>query len=167
MDGTAGIGHDTLLLAQLVGSAGKVYAFDIQDSALAATADRLQQHQLIERVQLIHAGHQHLARHVKQPIAAAIFNMGYLPRGDHNITTQAETSIAALQAALALLQPRGILIAVLYHGHEQGKPETAAILSFAQALPQTQYRALRYEFINQQNCPPIVLAIEKLATAGK
>ena len=167
LDGTAGNGHDTLLLAQLVGSAGKVYAFDIQDSALAATADRLQQHQLIERVQLIHAGHQHLARHVKQPIAAAIFNMGYLPRGDHNITTQAETSIAALQAALALLQPRGILIAVLYHGHEQGKPETAAILSFAQALPQTQYRALRYEFINQQNCPPIVLAIEKLATAGK
>ena len=117
LDGTAGNGHDTLLLAQLVGSAGKVYAFDIQDSALAAT--------------------------------------------------QAETSIAALQAALALLQPRGILIAVLYHGHEQGKPETAAILSFAQALPQTQYRALRYEFINQQNCPPIVLAIEKLATAGK
>ena len=118
-------------------------------------------------MQLIHAGHQHLARHVKQPIAAAIFNMGYLPRGNHNITTQAETSITALQAALALLQPRGILIAVLYHGHEQGKPETAAILSFAQALPQTQYRALRYEFINQQNCPPIVLAIEKLATAGK
>ena len=59
------------------------------------------------------------------------------------------------------------LIAVLYHGHEQGKSETAAVLAFAQNLPQTEYRSLRYEFINQQNCPPIVLAIEKLATAGK
>jgi len=56
---------------------------------------------------------------------------------------------------------------ILGGGFAPRRPETAAILSFAQALPQTQYRALRYEFINQQNCPPIVLAIEKLATAGK
>ncbi|MDU4300787.1 MAG: rRNA methyltransferase, partial [Eikenella corrodens] len=40
VDATAGNGHDTLFLAQCVGSGGRVYAFDIQPQALAATQAR-------------------------------------------------------------------------------------------------------------------------------
>lgn len=162
MDGTAGNGHDTLLLAQLVGDAGSVYAFDVQQQAIDNTTARLQQHQLQHRVHLIHAGHQHAAEFVPNNLSAAVFNFGYLPRGDHRITTQTDTSLQAVQAALSLLREHGILCAVLYHGHEAGKPETAAILQYTSQLPQNQFRVLRYEFINQQNCPPIVLAIEKI-----
>ena len=60
----------------------------------------------------------------------------------------------------------GLLAAVLYHGHEAGKPETAVLSDFAAALPQEQYRVLRYTFPNQRNCPPVVLAVEKLAEAA-
>lgn len=161
VDGTAGNGHDTLMLAECVGAEGCVYAFDIQTAALAATQQRLQQHGLQQRVRLIHDSHANLAAHVPANIAAAVFNFGYLPKGDKNITTQTESSIAAVSAALSLLRPNGLLAAALYHGHEQGKPETAALLAFAAALPQQQFSVLKYEFINRQNSPPIALLIEK------
>ena len=100
------------------------------------------------------------------PLAAAVFNFGYLPRGSKHIATQAETSLAAVKSALSLLRAGGLLAAVLYHGHEAGKPETAVLSDFAAALPQEQYRVLRYTFPNQRNCPPVVLAVEKLAEAA-
>ena len=37
LDGTAGNGHDTLFLVNLVGDAGKVFAFDVQKSSLEKT----------------------------------------------------------------------------------------------------------------------------------
>jgi tRNA A58 N-methylase Trm61 len=37
VDATCGNGHDTVELAQLVGSSGKVFAFDVQSTAIHAT----------------------------------------------------------------------------------------------------------------------------------
>lgn len=161
VDGTMGNGNDTLHLAQLVGDTGHVYAFDIQEDALLATQARLEAAALAHRVSLIHAGHEHMSNFVPPHIAAAVFNFGYLPRGDHRITTQPETSLQAIQAALNLLKPNGLLILVIYQGHETGKQESQAITQFTSQLPQQQFRVLRYEFINQINSPPLILAIEK------
>ncbi len=162
MDGTAGNGYDTAFLAQCVGESGRVVAFDIQSAAIEATQNRLLQLGLADRVQLIQDGHQYAAQYISQPLSAAVFNFGYLPRGDKSITTQAKTSVAAVQAALDALQAQGIVCAVLYHGHAAGKPEMQALLDYASSLPHNRFRVLRYEFINKQNCPPILLAIEKL-----
>ena len=41
IDATMGNGNDTLLLSQLCGTSGKVYAFDIQKQALEATQAKL------------------------------------------------------------------------------------------------------------------------------
>ena len=41
-DFTMGNGYDTLFLSQTVGETGKVFAFDIQPSALASTEKRLE-----------------------------------------------------------------------------------------------------------------------------
>ncbi len=38
IDATCGNGHDTLFLSQTVGSAGKVYGFDIQEQAIQKNA---------------------------------------------------------------------------------------------------------------------------------
>lgn len=164
IDGTMGNGHDTLLLAQLVGRSGCVYAFDIQSAALVATEQRLQQADMLASVKLIQAGHEMLAQYVPSGVAAAVFNFGYLPRGNHEITTLPQTSLLAVQAALDLLKVNGLLVLVLYHGHEMGKLESRAISNFVVSLPQNRYRVLRYEFVNQVNCPPFILAIEKLYT---
>ena len=162
LDGTAGNGHDTLLLAQCVGSGGKVWAFDIQLQALDETARRLQEAGAEAAVEYIHAGHENLSDYVKEPLAAAVFNFGWLPGSDKALTTRADTSIRALASALALLERGGLLAAVVYPGHEAGRLEACAVEHWAQSLPQQQYAVLKYGFINRQNSPPYLLAVEKL-----
>ena len=60
VDATMGNGHDTVFLAGLVGEAGKVYAFDIQNQALQTTQAKLLQKALIDRVALISDGHENI-----------------------------------------------------------------------------------------------------------
>lgn len=162
IDGTAGNGHDTLFLAQTVGTHGKVWAFDTQTQALEQTRRRLEEAQTGADISLIHDGHENLHQYITEPVHAAIFNFGWLPGGDKTHTTHPETSIAALTAALGLLQEGGLLAAVLYPGHATGQHEAQAIEKWSQNLPQQQYAVLRYGFTNRRNHPPYLLAFEKL-----
>ena len=43
VDATMGNGHDTLMLCDAVGAGGRVYAFDVQEQALAETEKRLRE----------------------------------------------------------------------------------------------------------------------------
>ena len=65
LDGTAGNGHDTLLLAQCVGG-GKVWAFDVQPQALQQTRRRLEEAGV--SAELICDGHEKLADYVDRPL---------------------------------------------------------------------------------------------------
>lgn len=160
VDATMGNGHDTLLLAQLVGEQGHVYSFDIQDIALTTTRQRLEHAQLTTHVTLIHDSHHQINHYIQQPIHAAIFNLGYLPKGDHHITTTFQTTQQAVNQLLDKLLPKGIIILVLYSGHDNGL-EAQAIFNYAQQLDQQFYNVLQYQFINQRNAPPQVIVIEK------
>ena len=53
IDGTAGNGHDTLFLAELVGETGHVYSFDVQKEAIINTQHKLEAANLTQ-VSLIH-----------------------------------------------------------------------------------------------------------------
>lgn len=163
LDATAGQGHDTLFLAQCVGEEGRVFAFDIQQEAVQATTARLQAAALMHRVILYHAAHEHLAHYVREPLAAAVFNCGYLPGGDKSRSTQAQSTLAAMRQAVDLLRPQGVLVAVLYPGHAAGATEANAVCAWMQTLPQQAYAVLRYEFINRINQPPFIVAVEKYA----
>lgn len=138
VDATAGNGHDTLFLARTVGDAGHVWAFDIQTAALDATRKRLEAAGVAERVTLIRDGHQHLERHLPDQargrIRAVTFNLGYLPGGDHGIITRPETSLAALEAARAVLGPDGIISLMIYRGHSGGLEEFEAIRAWLQQV---------------------------------
>ena len=158
VDGTAGNGHDTLFLAELTGASGKVFAFDIQAEAIAATGERVQE---FEHVELVHDSHAKIKEYVTEPISAAVFNLGYLPKGDHSIITKAQSTLMALEQCLDLLKANGLLLIVVYSGHEGGSEERDAVLEFVTALPQKSFDVLKYEFINQQHSPPFLLAVEK------
>lgn len=166
VDATAGNGHDTLRLAQLAGTNGLVYAFDVQAAALEATRARLQAAGLDDgRVCLVEAGHQTLADYVARPADVAVFNCGYLPGGDKSRTTQTDTTLQAVAQALAVLKPGGLLTVALYPGHEEGAREAEAVRQWLSALPQQAYAVLHYGFLNRRNRPPYLLAVEKLAAA--
>ncbi|PYZ93825.1 16S rRNA (cytosine(1402)-N(4))-methyltransferase [Salipaludibacillus keqinensis] len=165
VDATAGNGHDTAFLAKLVGSKGTVYSFDIQEQAINATKDRLKQEQLEERVTLIQEGHETLSDHLlpdhQGHIDGAIFNLGYLPGSDKSVVTSSATTIEAIKQLLIHLKPKGIIVLVVYYGHEEGKIEKENLLPFVQSLPQHEFHVLEYRFTNQHNDPPFIIAIEK------
>lgn len=131
VDATAGNGHDTVFLAEQVGAGGRVWAFDIQRQALEATQRRLRDRGLEGRVSLVSAGHEtlaeHLPRHARGGLAAVMFNLGYLPGGDHRLVTRPETTQAALSAAWRLLAPGGLISLMVYRGHAGGREEYLAL----------------------------------------
>ena len=76
IDATLGNGHDTVMLAELVGEAGHVIGFDIQADAVERTRQRLTEAGLIDRCELYAEGHQHICERVHAPVKAAVFNLG-------------------------------------------------------------------------------------------
>lgn len=167
IDGTCGNGVDTLFLAGLTGPRGTVYAFDVQEQALLRTRERLAPLDADGRLPQLHVildSHARLREHVEPAlqgkVAAAMFNFGYLPGADPSVITQTPSSIAALEAALDVLRPGGIVTAVLYPGHEGGDAEAAAIEAWAAALPQVGAQAMLYRMA-QKPTAPYLIAVEK------
>ncbi|OCA81896.1 methyltransferase domain-containing protein [Pradoshia sp. D12] len=163
IDCTMGNGHDTVFLANLTGPDGHVYSFDIQESALQKTEERLMTNELQERVTLIHAGHERLQEFIPtgKSVTGAIFNLGYLPGGDKEIITTAPTTIQAVTSLLKIMEPEGIIVLVIYHGHPGGDIERDELIKFVTELPQDTAHVLEYRFMNQKNNPPFIIAIEK------
>lgn len=162
IDATAGKGHDTAFLAQLVGEQGRVIALDIQPEALSATQLLLQQKGLQQRVQLVLDGHEHISQYAEaDTVDCIMFNLGYLPGGDHNIATHAETTIAALEQGLDLLKPLGIISLAIYHGGDTGFAERDAVLQWLKQLDSKRYTVLVTDFYNRPNNPPLAVQIIK------
>ena len=162
VDATAGNGHDTLFLANLVGDNGYVYAFDVQKEAVDATLHRLLDNALEHRALVLRDGHENVAKYINKPVAAAIFNLGYLPGSNHEIITRPDTTIQAIESLLTLLKVGGVIVLVVYYGHEGGKDERNEVIEFVSNLSQKHVHVLRYEFMNQKNDPPFIIALEKV-----
>ncbi|MCM3718013.1 class I SAM-dependent methyltransferase [Fictibacillus phosphorivorans] len=165
IDATCGNGNDTLFLSKLVGEDGRVFAFDIQEQAIENSKLRLTQNQAADNVTFYHASHhemmEQLPEFVHGNVSGAIFNLGYLPGSDKSITTKGSSTIDAIKQLLHILKPEGIIILVIYHGHEEGKREKELVLDFVKNIDQKKAHVLQYDFINQKNDPPFVVAIER------
>jgi tRNA G37 N-methylase Trm5 len=162
IDATAGNGGDTLFLAGLVGPEGRVFSFDIQEKAIEKTREKLSANGLADRVTLICDGHQNMDMYAKEKVRAAMFNLGYLPGGDHNIGTRGESTAKALEKAMELLEVNGIITMVIYYGGDSGFDEKESISEYITKIDSKKYAVIRSEFVNQINCPPILVCIEKL-----
>lgn len=165
VDATMGNGHDTLFLAELTGKNGMVFAFDIQSGALDATRKRLEENGAAGSAVLFHAGHEQAAELIPAEyhgkLQGAIFNLGYLPGSDKSIVTKPGTTISAVEQLLSMMAPGGIIVLVIYHGHEGGAEERDSLLAFVRGIDQQEAHVLQYGYINQKNNPPFIIAIEK------
>ncbi|EDY84991.1 Putative rRNA methylase family [Verrucomicrobiia bacterium DG1235] len=145
IDATAGNGHDTQWLAQAVGPSGHVFAYDIQEQALAVTRQRLQKQSLLDQTTLLHTGHETLLQTIPLKhhgqISAIVFNLGFLPGGDSEVITLPNTTLTALNASLQLLKPNGILAVTLYPSHPGAQQEVDQVLAWLHALPSTQFQS--------------------------
>ncbi len=161
LDATVGNGNDTLDLARLVTDKGKVYGFDIQSIAIENTKSLLIQNQLEDRVILIKDSHENIDKYIFKPLDFALYNLGYLPKGDKEIKTRPSSTVISVDKTLKLLKDNGILLIVSYIGHPGGLEEMKALEGYLKDLDQKQFSVLKNEFINQVNSPPLLYIIEK------
>lgn len=161
IDATLGNGHDTVMLAELVGESGHVTGFDIQPDAVARTSALLGEKGLIDRCTLYAEGHQHIAEYVHTPVKAAVFNLGWLPGGDKSITTLWETTHTAICAALSLLEKGGVCTVCAYPGHAAGDRERHALMDWLSTLRPQEFNVLHHRFLNAGAGAPECFVIQK------
>jgi len=165
VDATAGNGHDTLFLARQVGPDGMVYAFDVQEQALRATAERLKLNGL-DNALLLQRSHDELLEAVPAEhhgrVTAVMFNLGYLPGGDKTVVTSLSSTIPALDQSLNLLQNGGVLTVLCYTGHDGAERETAAVGRYLAGLDALSYGIQQFAAPPGSIAPPRLFAVEKI-----
>lgn len=128
IDATCGNGYDTIFLAQLVEEAGQVIACDLQSQAIQQTEKCCSGLKQIEYRQGDHAEtFEQLQAEYEERVSAIVFNLGYLPAGDKEKTTQVPTTLKALSAGKKLLKSGGIFSILAYVGHPGGTTEDEAV----------------------------------------
>ena len=161
IDATCGNGHDTLLLAELVGPHGRVWAFDIQQKAIDETTARLTSAGHIKCAGLIHASHETIGLHCSGPVTAVMFNLGYLPGGDRDVVTRPDSTLAGLEQSLEILAAGGIVAITIYPGHGGGNLERTAVEERVTQLAPNSFHVWR---MGQMNVPveaPYFILIQK------
>lgn len=163
VDATAGNGKDTLFLAQAVGEKGKVFAFDIQKEATLNTRELLHKKD-ISWCEIILDSHANIDRYdIKYP-QAVVFNLGYLPGGDHAFVTKSEITLLAVNKALDMLAVGGILTLTIYPGHVGGDKEAVDLNNYVATLSRA-FDVLQFTFPNRTKNPPYLIAICKVKEA--
>ena len=160
IDATAGKGRDTLFLCRLVGESGRVLALDIQPDAVAQTRDLLTQEGVAHRAEVVETCHSRIGEYAApDSVDGVMFNFGWLPGGDHNTFSHADTSVAAVKAALDLLRVGGVMTLCLYYGRQNGTAERDAILAFLPTIDHRRFTVIRGDFANRIGDVPIPIFI--------
>lgn len=163
IDATLGKGYDLAFILNHPSFKGQAFGFDIQEDAITNTMERLSTLPKHDKAKLFLTSHSNIQEELNHisHFHGAIFNLGYLPGGNHDITTEAKTTIQAIDQILDKLVPKGRIIIVVYWGHSQGKLEKESLLNFVSSLDQALYSVASYQLVNQINSPPMLLVIEK------
>ena len=153
VDFTMGNGHDTLWLSNKVGENGKVYAFDVQEAALKSSEKLLSESGCPKNYTLILDSHANVENYVKEPICAGMFNLGYLPGSDKKITTLRKSTMAAVEAAIRLLEDGGGLLIAVYPGHEEGTLEGLMLDDYFKTLDRKKICVSKLCIVNSPTSP--------------
>lgn len=151
VDFTLGQGNDLMFFANQYKIA-HVYGFDIQKEAIAICEEKVAAAQKQEKVTFILDGHQHCKQYIKA-FDIGMFNFGYLPQGDPTITTLLETSKVAVEEALSMLRKKGILVLVVYPGHDAGKEESKYFDTWCKTLSAHEFNVLYVRLSNHLHAP--------------
>ena len=128
VDMTVGNGNDTLFLANL---SKKVFGFDIQDTAIKNTKELLIKNNVLN-YDLFNTSHDKIndvLKEYKNNIKLILFNLGYLPCGNKNITTNHKTTLDAVKNSFSMLSNNGLILIVFYP-HPEGKLEAEYVIKY-------------------------------------
>ena len=152
VDFTLGRGNDAYFLSKHF---EKVYAFDIQKECIDDFSQRN-----ITNVQLILDNNANIDKYINF-FDCGMYNLGYLPKGNKNITTEKEDTLCSISKALNMLNVGGYISVILYIGHKNGKDESDAILDLCSKLNNKIFNVSHLNLINK-NQPPSIVLINKI-----
>ena len=154
LDATCGMGNDTIFMADLLKDNGHVDSYDIQEIAITTTKEKIDNLN-IKNVTLFHKSHEEIDASLYD---LAIFNLGYLPTCDKNITTKKETTMIALEKLINEIDNNEnlLIIICLYPGHTEGKIESDYIDNYVYNLSSKKYLVTKYLNYNRPSSPYII-----------
>ncbi|MDM8533684.1 class I SAM-dependent methyltransferase [Clostridiaceae bacterium HSG29] len=161
VDATMGNGFDTCYLRSKLDSKGFLYAFDIQKTAIENTKKRLIEKNIYSNVLLINDSHAEFKKYIDKDVDLIIYNLGYLPKGDKNISTSSESTLISIKSGMDILNYEGLIIVTIYPGHLEGKKEFDVISEFLKTVDQKKFEIMKMEFYNHINNPPVLFIIER------
>ncbi len=161
VDFTMGNGHDTEFLSKTVGPDGHVFAFDVQEMALASTAEHLRESGCPDNYTLILDSHHNVKKYVDVPIKAGMFNLGYLPGSDKSVTTMRATTLPAIEAAISLMDRDAIILIAVYPGHAEGEAEGKMICEYLSTLSRYKLCCTQIRILNSPTSPFFILVENK------
>ena len=111
---------------------------------------------------IIKDSHEFIDKYLTDKIDVALFNLGYLPFSDKEVTTTPEVTVNAINKILSLLKDDGRVYITTYISHDSGK-EIKEINQFLMNLNKKDYNVINVRIINKENTPPELFIIEKNA----
>jgi len=147
IDATIGNGKDSNYLLSII-TKGFLFGFDIQKKAIENTNNLLKDK--YKNYKLYQTGHENIEQKLKeykQKISLIVFNLGFLPKENKEITTKTETTIHAIKQSLNMLNKKGHIVITIYPGHQEGLKESKEIIKYLKTLTNYTYE----EFHNTEN----------------
>lgn len=156
IDATLGNGYDTFFLTRLLNGRGKVFSYDIQKIALEKAELLLEKNLTPHEKKLVTFHHLSHETFLEKEAKLIVYNLGYLPGADKQITTRAATTIKSLQSALNILLDKGMISIMCYTGHDAGKEEFKKLSQFLSEVPK-QFLVSQHSWINRTEAPTLFL----------
>lgn len=151
IDATLGNGFDSLYCSSIVKN---IYGFDIQEKAINNSKELLKEK---ANINYILDSHENYQSYLTNP-TAAIFNLGYLPGGNKEITTLSTSTLKTVKLLLDEASLRFLLL-VVYPGHDEGSIESEQLKNFLNQ--ETRYEILKVNLINRSDKSPYIFLILK------
>jgi SAM-dependent methyltransferase len=157
IDATCGQGFDSLYLIPLIPS-GHLHAIDIQKQAIDSTAKKLE---MFKNFTLHHTSHEIFPKEIKKDtVKLVVYNLGYLPKGDKEITTKTETTLNSIKNSLDLIVHGGVVSIMCYPGHPEGEKELQAVVDFSKNLEKFSFLTSIHKLLNRDKAP-VWIVIQK------
>jgi Putative rRNA methylase len=172
IDATCGNGHDSLVLSKLLfpndlnKNGSKLFVIDCQIEAIQCTKEQLKKNltlDCLETIQFFHQCHSSFPLEIQpHSIKLIVYNLGYLPGGNKQLTTTLSTTVQSLKSAIPLIHQGGVISITCYPGHPEGKIEELGVLDFITSLNPQEWSCCTHRWMNRKKSPSLVMLQKKL-----
>ena len=149
IDFTCGSGNDSLVMCK---NMKYVYSYDIQEEPIKEAKELCKEYR---NINFYCKSHLYFDEDVTS-FDRGIFNLGYYPKGDKNITTNYKEVIQTIEKALMHLNSLGRIVVVCYPGFESGFIESQKIEEYVHELSSKKYDVFKFQLMNRKNAPYII-----------